>query len=170
MEQLFFYIFSIVAVVSAILVVSVRNPVHSALYLIICFLQVAAVFVLLRSPFLAAVQVFIYVGAVMVLFLFAVMVLDLGSERLKDSIHSQSILGGALALVLFFIAFYLVYNGDIVAPLGPYTETALMKNTEVIGAALYTKYIYPFEVVSLILLVALVGAITLVMRHKDKRP
>ena len=81
-EQVFFYIFAVVAVVSAIAVISSRNPVHSALYLIVCLLQVAAMYILLRAPFLAAVQVFIYVGAVMVLFLFAVMVLDMGKIQI----------------------------------------------------------------------------------------
>lgn len=168
MEQLFFYIFALVAIVSAVLVVSVRNAVHSAFYLIICLLQVAAIFILLRSPFLAAVQVFIYVGAVMVLFLFAVMVLDIGREKTKDYIHSQWLPAVGVIIALLVVLGYLVKGGKLSAELGIYNEAALAKNTEVIGKALFTQYIFPFEVVSLLLLVALIGAIVLVMKDKTR--
>lgn len=165
-EQLFFYVFAIVAVGSAIAVISVRNPVHSAFYLIICLIQVAAIFILLRSPFLAAVQVFIYVGAVMVLFLFAVLVLDLGREVIKEHLHQQAPLAIITVLILVGFMGYIILQGGITVPLGEFNEAALMKNTEVIGKKLFTKYIFPFEVVSLLLLVALVGAVVLVMREK----
>lgn len=168
MEQLFFYIFALVAIVSAVLVVSVRNAVHSAFYLIICLLQVAAIFILLRSPFLAAVQVFIYVGAVMVLFLFAVMVLDIGREKTKDYIHSQWLPAVGVIIALLLVLGYMVKGGKLSAELGIYNEAVLAKNTEVIGKALFTQYIFPFEVVSLLLLVALVGAIVLVMKDKTR--
>ena len=168
MEQIFFYIFAIVAVASAIAVISVRNPVHSAVYLIVCFLQVAAIFILLRSPFLAAVQVFIYVGAVMVLFLFAVMVLDIGKESFGEHMHSQAIPAGIVVLGLLAVVGWLISKGRITVPLGKYTEEVLTKNTEVVGKSLYTQYIFPFEVVSLLLLVALVGAIVLVMKERGK--
>lgn len=168
MEQLFFYIFAFAAVISAILVISVRNPVHSAFFLIVTFMQVAAIFILLRSPFLAAVQVFVYVGAVMVLFLFAVLVLDMGKETMKEHLHGQSIPAGVMAVILFLLMCYMVVKGRIVANPGSYGEAALANNTEVIGRELYTRFIYPFEIVSLILLVALVGAIALVMQSKGK--
>jgi len=168
MEQIFFYIFAIVAVASAIAVISVRNPVHSAMYLIVCFLQVAAIFILLRSPFLAAVQVFIYVGAVMVLFLFAVMVLDIGKESFGEHMHSQAIPAGIVVLGLLAVVGWLITKGRITVPLGKYTEEVLTKNTEVVGKSLYTQFIFPFEVVSLLLLIALVGAIVLVMKEKGK--
>ncbi len=166
MEQIFFYIFAVVAVLSAIAVISVRNPVHSALYLIVCFLQVAAIFILLRSPFLAAVQVFIYVGAVMVLFLFAVMVLDIGKESFGEHMHSQAIPAGITVIGLLAVFGWLISKGKITAQPGIYTEEVLAKNTEVVGKSLYTQYIFPFEVVSLLLLIALVGAIVLVMKEK----
>lgn len=168
MEQIFFYIFGIVAVISAILVVSLRNPVHSAFFLIICLLQVAAIFILLRSPFLAAVQVFIYVGAVMVLFLFAVMVLDMGKETFREHMHSQAIPAVAIVVGLIVFVGYLISKGRITVPLGQYNEAALTKNTEVIGKSLFTQYIFPFEVVSLLLLVALIGAVILVMKERRK--
>lgn len=168
MEQIFFYIFAVIAVASAIAVVTVRNPVHCAVYLIVCLLQVAAIFILLRSPFLAAVQVFIYVGAVMVLFLFAVMVLDIGKESFGEHMHSQTIPAVAVVIGLLAVAGWLISTGRITAPLGTYTDEVLEKSTEVVGKALYTKYIFPFEVVSLLLLVALIGAIILVMKERRR--
>ncbi len=168
MEQLFFYIFAAVAVVSALLVITSRSAVHSALFLIVCLLQVAALFVLLRAPFLAAVQVFIYVGAVMVLFLFAVMVLDVGRERLESHIHAQAVPALAAVVVLLLVLGYRALNGRLATPSGAITEEVLSKNTEVMGTLIFTKYIFPFEVVSMVLLVALVGAIALVVKDRDK--
>ncbi len=166
MEQLFFYAFAIIAVVSAVCVVSVKNAVHSAFFLIVCLLQVAAVFVLLRFPFLAAVQVFIYVGAVMVLFLFAVLVLDMGRASFGQRLHSQSVPALIALAALFVVMGIFVFAGKINSPHGPFTDAALAKNTEIIGMALYTRYIYPFEVVSILLLIALIGAVVLVMRNR----
>ena len=168
MEILFFTIFGLLAIASAVAVVTLRNPVHSAVCLIVCLLQIAALYILLRSPFLAAVQVFIYVGAVMVLFLFAVMMLDIGKERLKRHIHGQRKIALPAVLVLLVAAAVLVLRGRLTAPLGPYTETALAANTEVLGKLLYTRYIFPFEVVSVLLLAALIGAIVLVMKDRGK--
>jgi NADH-quinone oxidoreductase subunit J len=167
MEQLFFYIFAAIAVISALGVISVKNPVHSAIYLIACLLQVAAIFILLRSPFLAAVQVFIYVGAVVVLFLFAVMMLDIGRERLKEQIHGQKKIAVPAVILLLVLAGYLVLQGRLSAPLGKYTATALAANTEILGRQLYTRYIFSFEVVSVLLLVALIGAIILIIKQKE---
>ena len=166
MEAIFFYIFAGMAVVSATGVITVRNPVHSAVCLIICLLQVAALYILLRSPFLAAVQIFIYVGAVMVLFLFAVMMLDISKERMGRHVHRQRKIALPIAIVLFAMMGALVLPGKLTAPAGPYTASSLAKNTEVVGKLLYTKYIFPFEVVSVLLLVALIGAIVLVMKKK----
>lgn len=168
MEQLFFYAFAIMAVISALCVVSVRSAVHSAFFLVVCLLQVAAIFVLLRFPFLAAVQVFIYVGAVMVLFLFAVMVLDIGKETFGEKMHSQSIPAVAALIALFVVMGMLIYSGALPAGSERFTEAALAQNTEIIGKALYTRYIYPFEVVSILLLIALIGAVVLVLRSREK--
>jgi len=169
MEQIFFYIFAFIAVVSALAVILVKNPVHSAIYLILCLLQAAALFVLLRAPFLAAVQVFIYVGAVIVLFLFVVMVLDIGKEKFGERIHGQGFLAIPVVVLFLVITGYMVFKGRLIAPAGNFDESVLAKNTEVLGKLLYTKYIFPFEVVSILLLVALVGSIVLVLRKKDKR-
>ena len=166
MEQAFFFLFAALAVFSAFGVIAVKNPVHSAVCLITCLLQLAALYVLLRAPFLAAVQVFIYVGAVVVLFLFAVMMLDIGRERLKDQLHGQRWVVVTVIVSFFALAAYLVVNGELSAPPGEFAEPMLARNTEVIGRLLYTRYIFPFEVVSFLLLVALVGAIVLVNRDK----
>jgi len=168
MEQIFFYIFAVIAVIAAVSVVLARNPIHSTLFLILCLLQVAAIFILLRSPFLAAVQVFVYVGAVMVLFLFAILVLGVGNEKFGDKFHAQSIPAFIILGVLFIVSGLLVFSGKSVVPGVPFTEAALAKNTEVIGRALYTTYIFPFEVVSLLLLIALIGTVILVMKDKTK--
>ncbi len=168
MEQIFFYIFAIIAVIAAVSVVLARNPIHSTLFLIVCLLQVAALFVLLRSPFLAAVQVFVYVGAVMVLFLFAVLVLGVGNETFGDKFHGQSIPAFIALGALFVVSGLLMFSSRVAVPGAPFKEAAIAKNTEVIGRALYTKYIFPFEVVSLLLLIALVGTVVLVMKEKTK--
>ncbi len=167
-EQIFFYIFAILAVASAISVVTSRNPVHSAIYLIVTLLQVAAIFILLRAPFLAAVQVFVYVGAVVVLFLFAVMLLDLGGTKAKEQFHQQTVLGVISAVGLFAVMAFMLTKGRLTTPTGGYTEAVLANNTEVIGKVLFTKYIFPFEVVSLLLLVALIGAVVLILNQKGK--
>lgn len=168
MEPIFFYIFAAVAILCAGGVITLKNPVHSAVCLIICLLQIAALYVLLRAPFLAAVQVFLYVGAVMVLILFAVMVLNIGKERLQEHIHGQRVVAVPAVAVFFVMAVYLIFKGELTAPLGPYTEALLADNTEVLGKLLYTKYVFPFEVVSVLLLVALVGAIVLVLKARLK--
>lgn len=166
MEEIFFYIFGITAILSALGVITLRNPMHSALFLLVTLLQVAALFILLRSPFLAAVQVFIYVGAVMVLFLFAVMVLNIGKEEITEHLHHKSAIAAGVVGGLFLVIASLLPGGSITVPLGKYTEEVLVNNTEVMGRALFTKYIFPFEVVSLLLLVALVGAVVLVLKEK----
>ena len=111
MELIFFLIFAVIAIASAVGVVTFRNPVHSALSLIICFLQVAALFILLRSPFLAVMQVFIYVGAVVVLFLFAVLILNLGREQMKERIFHGSPL--VLVVIVGFVLAFVRRNKSI---------------------------------------------------------
>ncbi len=167
-EAIAFYVFGGLSVLTALLVIFQRDPVRSAIYLVACFIQVAALFVLLRSPFLAAVQVFVYVGAVVVLFLFVIMVLELKKERFSEYIHR-----GQRPWALFIIPAligevgYLAVKGKSKASLGPYSEEFLVKqgSTESLGKVLFTKYIFPFEVVSLLLLVALMGAIILTMKR-----
>src|SRR3989337_1849161 len=163
MEKLFFLMFAIIAIISAIGVVSLRNPVHSAISLIVCFFQVAAIFILLRSPFLAVVQIFIYVGAVMVLFLFVIMMLDIRHAAIKSFMPA-----GQFWVIVFLIALILeilfALTGSRLTGMSLAT-TQLNGSVAEIGKAMFTTYLLPFEIVSVILLVALVGAI--VMGRKD---
>ncbi|MBI5598168.1 MAG: NADH-quinone oxidoreductase subunit J [Deltaproteobacteria bacterium] len=164
MEKVFFLIFAAVAVGSALAVVTLKNPVHSALALIACLLQVASVFVLLRSPFLAVVQVFIYVGAVMVLFLFVVMVLDIRQARMEAFPQKERWFVYAIVPVIT-VELLTVILGKGFPRLGPGSTEAT--TVEVLGKALFTEYLFPFEVVSVLLLAAMVGAIIMVKKRWD---
>lgn len=159
-EQIFFLIFAILAVGSAIAVVSFRNPVHSVISLMVCFLQMAALFVMLRAPFIAAVQVFVYVGAVLVLFLFVIMMLDIRKASMERFVPGGHFWPVAILIVLIIELVLIVskskFTGVVVA-----SPLRLDGSVKEIGEALFSKYILPFEVVSFILLVALLGAIVL---------
>ena len=159
-EMVFFFIFAVIAVVSAVGVVTLRNPVHSVLSLMVCFIQMAALFVLLRSPFLAAVQIFVYVGAVLVLFLFVIMMLDIrkaSMTRFASGGHSWII-----ALLIILIAeMILILSRGRFADMAVSTTGRLDGSVKEMGTALFTKYLLPFEIISMILLVALLGAIVL---------
>ncbi|MBE7415375.1 MAG: NADH-quinone oxidoreductase subunit J [Deltaproteobacteria bacterium] len=162
MEKLFFLMFAAVAIASGLAVVTARNPVHSALALIVCLIQVAALFVLLRSPFLAAVQIFIYVGAVMVLFLFVVLILDMRKAVLQafPPVKKRFVVGVILVLMAQILAFVFVTPMGL-SPAGGWEPTV-----ESIGRMLFTKYLFPFEVVSVILLAALVAAIVIAKERR----
>jgi NADH-quinone oxidoreductase subunit J len=157
MEKFFFLIFAVVAVVSALGVVALRNPVHSALSLIVSFFQIACLYVLLRAPFLAAAQVFIYVGAVMVLFLFVAMILDVKKVEMEPFPFAKR---WFVYLIVPFTAleFLIVISGgagvSVPAATGEVAVAAF-------GRELFTRYLFPFEVVSILLLAAMVGAIVL---------
>jgi len=158
MGVFFFFLFATLAVGLAVTMVVVRNPVHSALALMGCFVQVAALFVLLRSPFLAVVQVFVYVGAIMVLFLFVIMILDIRNVKLQRFLHGGkwSVLG--LVTVLGAVMVGALLGSERLGHLSPGAATLSGSSAE-IGVALFGDFLLPFEVVSVILLVALVGAI-----------
>jgi NADH-quinone oxidoreductase subunit J len=172
-ESIFFYIFAIVSIVSALFVIISRDPVRSAMSLVVCFLQIAAIYVLLRSPFLAVVQVFVYVGAVVVLFLFVVMVLELKQEKASEYLHiRQKPWAIIIVCALLVEVGFLLFKGRISGgKVGVYTEEFLVNagSTEVLGELLFTKFILPFELVSLLLLVALVGAIVLTLKSKQSK-
>lgn len=159
MEKIFFIIFAITAVASAIAVISLRNPVHSAVSLMVCFFQVAAIFVLLRSPFLAAAQVFLYVGAVMVLFLFVIMMLDIRKAAIGRFVPGGLFWIVALLIALAYEIFAVVSKSRIAAQ--SISSARLDGSVMEIGKALFTEYLLPFEIVSVILLVAMVGAIVM---------
>jgi len=166
MEKFFFLIFAFIAVVSALGVIGLRNPVHSVLALIACLLQVASIFVLLRSPFLAVVQVFIYVGAVMVLFLFVVLILDLKKAEMETFPPAKKWFVYAVSplvlLEMLVVIFGKSFSG-LSAARGPDDGVEVA----VLAKELFTSYLLPFEVISVLLLAAMVGAIVMARRKWD---
>jgi NADH-quinone oxidoreductase subunit J len=172
--QLFFYYFAGVILVTSILVVALRNPIYSALSLLIMFFHVAGLYVTLQAEFLAAVQVIVYAGAILVLYLFVVMLLNIKRE---DRYHTQSPVGVFLGLCIVTEVIMLAFHpGFSSAPtsvgrLSPLAGKAEIGagNTETIGELLYSTYLFPFEVASLILLVAMIGAIILAKKDIGMR-
>jgi NADH-quinone oxidoreductase subunit J len=168
----FFYLFSAIAVGSAFMVIASRNPVHSVLFLILTFVNAAGLFLLLGAEFLAMLLIVVYVGAVMVLFLFVVMMLDVDFAELREGFQSYLPLGATLAGVLAIeliaiIAFYVVDPGAVKhAIVAAPASGELVSNTKALGRVLYTQYVYYFQASGLILLVAMIGAIVLTLRHK----
>ena len=164
-----FYVFSATLIASALMVISARNPVHSVLFLILAFFNAAALFVLLGAEFLAMILVIVYVGAVAVLFLFVVMMLDVDFTELKKGALQYLPFGGLVGLVL---AAELILVGGVWA-FAPKAQQALasatpahMSNTEALGRILYTDYVYYFQIAGLVLLVAMIGAIVLTLRRR----
>jgi len=169
---LFFYLFAIVAVASAVMVISSRNPVHSVLFLILCFFNAAGLFILLGAEFLAMILVVVYVGAVAVLFLFVVMMLDVDFVKLREGMANYLPIGGVIGLiVLVELALVLVtwsISPDALkSAAAPQPAAATISNTQALGEILYTKYVYFFQAAGLVLLVAMIGAIVLTLRHKE---
>jgi NADH-quinone oxidoreductase subunit J len=168
---LFFYLFAGICVASAFMVIAARNPVHSVLFLILAFVNAAGLFVMLGAEFLAMILIVVYVGAVAVLFLFVVMMLDVDFAELKQG-ALQYLPIGALVGAIFLAELLLVVGAWTIAPeapraiAAPIPPAAHISNTEAIGLVLYTKYVYYFEAAGLILLVAMVGAIVLTLHHK----
>jgi NADH-quinone oxidoreductase subunit J len=166
---LFFYLFAGLCVASAFMVIAARNPVHSVLYLILAFVNAAGLFVMMGAEFLAMILIVVYVGAVAVLFLFVVMMLDVDFAELKQGVLQYlpvgMLIGGIfLAELLLVVGVWTIGPGIPQAITAPIPTT--MPNTEAIGVVLYTKYVYFFEAAGLILLVAMVGAIVLTLRHR----
>ena len=162
MEREFFLLLSGVAIISALLVIVARNPVHSALALVACLVQVAAIYVLLGAPFLAVIQIFVYVGAVMVLFLFVIMMLDVRKEAktryLKKAAWPGLVVLVVLAAELFVL---LMQSAKIHAVMGPGLAITEQPSVEDLSLLLFQDFLLPFEVASVILLVALIGAVIL---------
>jgi NADH-quinone oxidoreductase subunit J len=168
---LFFYLFAGVCIASAVMVIAAKNPVHSVLFLILAFVNAAGLFVLLGAEFLAMILVVVYVGAVAVLFLFVVMMLDVDFAELKQGVLQYLpvglLIGGIfLAELLFVAGAWVIGPGIPQAIASPIPPIDKIPNTEAIGLVLYTRYVYFFEAAGLILLVAMIGAIVLTLRHK----
>lgn len=165
-HAMFFYLFAGITVASAVMVIAARNPVHSVLFLILAFVNAAGLFVLLGAEFLAMILVVVYVGAVAVLFLFVVMMLDVDFAELRQGFLNYLPVGALVGAVLF-AELALVVGGWALSPtpLKP-AAAANVTNTEALGLVLYTRYVYFFEVAGLILLVAMIGAIVMTLHHK----
>ena len=169
-QALAFYLFAAVTVASAVLVVAARNPVHSVLFLILAFFNSGGLFVLMGAEFLAMVLVVVYVGAVAVLFLFVVMMLDVDFRRLREGFVRYLPLGAIIGAILL-AELVLVFAGWIIAPeatsVAAVPSPPALTNTHALGYVLYTKYIYLFQAAGLILLVAMIGAIVLTHRQRE---
>ena len=169
LSALFFYLFSAVLVASAVMVIASRNPVHSVLFLILCFFNAAGLFILMGAEFLAMILVVVYVGAVAVLFLFVVMMLDVDFVELRQGMLNYLPVGGTIGLILL-VELALVLGSWAVDPgaikIAAAPTPGGMSNTEALGHILYTQYVYYFQAAGLVLLVAMIGAIALTLRHK----
>ena len=171
LPALFFYIFSAVAIASAVMVVGARNPVHSVLFLILAFFNAAGLFVILGAEFLAMILVVVYVGAVAVLFLFVVMMLDVDFVELRQGVLNYLPVGALVGVVLL-AELLIVLGGWVFSPglsqtiVVPIPGVGGLSNTAALGQILYTRYIFFFQAAGMILLVAMVGAIVLTLRHK----
>ncbi len=166
--EILFYVFAAVLIASGVRVITAKNPVHSALSLVLCFVTSAAIWLLIEAEFLAIVLVLVYVGAVMVLFLFVVMMLDINIEELRKGFTRFAGLGALTALVvvgeIVGVLWVKRLGVDATRPTIPLPED--YSNTTELGKLLYGKYVYPFELAALLLLVAIVAAIVLTMRHR----
>jgi len=166
-----FYLFSAVLLFAAFRVITARNPVYAALYLVLAFFQASAVWLLLRAEFLAISLVLVYVGAVMVLFLFVVMMLDINVDSLREGFWRHfPLAAGVGALIALEMAAVLMGGFRLAAPKNPLATGPETSNTLELGKLLYTDYLYPLEIAAVILLVAIVAAIALTLRsRKDSK-
>ena len=166
---LFFYLFAGVCVASAVMVVVSKNPVHSVLFLILAFVNAAGLFILLSAEFLAMILVVVYVGAVAVLFLFVIMMLDVDFAELREGFLNYLPFGMLIGIIilaeLLLVAGGWVINPNVAKAIASPIPTDI-SNTEALGRVLYTKYIHYFQISGLVLLVAMIGAIVLTLRHK----
>ncbi len=169
---LFFYLFSAITVAAAFMVIAARNPVHSVLFLILAFFNSAGLFVLMGAEFLAMILVVVYVGAVAVLFLFVVMMLDIDFTELRQGMLQYLPVGGVIGLILLielvFVLGSWALSPEAVATIADKAPAVGdLTNTEAIGRILYTKYVYLFQAAGIVLLIAMVGAIVLTLHHKE---
>lgn len=162
METLFFAIITLVAIVSAILVITCKNPINSALSLILTFFCLATYYVMLDAPFMAAIQVMVYAGAIMVLIVFVIMLLNVRVDANKKHAHKVA-LGSIIGFFTLINTAFLVLKSRAAAPVGTYTPEIIKStgHTELIGKEMFTTFLLPFEITSILLLVAIIGAVIL---------
>ena len=169
-QTIAFYLFSAIMIASAFMVIAARNPVHSVLFLILAFFNAAGLFVLLGAEFLAMILVVVYVGAVAVLFLFVVMMLDVDFTELRRGALGYLPIGGAIGMILLVELVLVLGTWNFASDTGKIAEPIAkggVTNTEALGQILYTKYFFYFQTAGLVLLVAMIGAIVLTLRHKQ---
>ena len=167
--EILFWVFAAILSVAALAMITVRNPVHAALLLVLCFFTSAAIWLLMEAEFLAIPLVLVYVGAVMVLFLFVVMMLDINLARLREGFWSYLPLGGLVASILVVeMWFTLEYLSGFAGAPAPPSLPAGYSNTKELGRLIYTEYVYPFEIAAVILLVAIIAAIALTLRRRKQ--
>ncbi len=156
-----------VSILASLLVITRKNPLHSAVFLVLTFLCVAVLYLLLYSQFIAIIQVIVYAGAIVTLILFVIMLLDL-EEELRSGLRLlySKVLGGILAVLFLFGIIYSVTATPLTGKLGPYPPGKLSDNVRVIGEVLFTQYLFPFEIVSILLVAAIVGAVVLSKKRK----
>ncbi|MFZ1547376.1 MAG: NADH-quinone oxidoreductase subunit J [Candidatus Nitrotoga sp.] len=166
-DTLVFYMFAAITVFAALRVITARNPVHAALFLVLAFCSSAGIWILLEAEFLAITLVLVYVGAVMVLFLFVVMMLDINLEKLRAGFWRWFPFGAALAVIMVFQMIW-VLGSRQTAETGAQVirHAANYSNTKELGRLIYTDYVYPFELAAVLLLVAIVAAIALTLRRR----
>ncbi|WP_028310318.1 NADH-quinone oxidoreductase subunit J [Derxia gummosa] len=166
-KNLLFWVFSAVLMFSATRVITARNPVHAVLYLVLAFFNASGIWLLLQAEFLAITLVLVYVGAVMVLFLFVVMMLDINTDKLRMGFRKNLPLAIIVGLVVAIEMSAVIYNSfDVVDATWPAAAADNYSNTRELGKLMYTEYVYPIEIAALILLVAMVSAIALTLRHR----
>lgn len=166
LQVLFAYIAAAMTVLS-LLVVTRKNPVHSVLLMLVLFVHMAGLYLLLNAEFLAAIQIIVYAGAIMVLFLFVVMLLNLRNEETSKKYQQQWPLSAGIAVVLAVFLVMIVGKITVIPPLGKYSIEAIQAEGSImtIGKVLYTEYLLPFEIASIILLVAIIGAVVLAKKR-----
>jgi len=167
-----FYVFAAILLFAAFRVISARNPVHAVLYLVLAFFQAAAVWILLKAEFLAITLVLVYVGAVMVLFLFVIMMLDINMDTVRKGFWKHFPLAGTVGAIIALEMSYVLMGGFrepprlAQAPVVPGQIVAQVSNTKELGKVLYSEYLYPLEIAAVILLVAIIAAIALTLRER----
>lgn len=165
--QMFFGYFAIMMTVLSLLIVTRRNPVHSVLLMLVLFVHIAGLYLFLNAEFLAAIQIIIYAGAILVLFLFVIMLLNLRKEEKENRFQKQWVFGAGVSAVFIVFFIFIVGKITVLPPLGEYSIEAIRSagSMMTIGKVLYTQYLLPFEIASLVLLVAIIGAVVLAKKR-----
>ena len=167
-QHLIFYVFSLMLIASSSMVISVRNPVYAVLFLVAAFICSAVIWMLLQAEFLALVLLFVYVGAVMTLFLFVVMMLNVDLSKIQEGFVKYTPFALAIVAVMFFIIIKIVSPHDLHLATHPLTHGLDFSDTQRMGEVMFTHYIYPFELAAMILLVAMISAISLAFTGRRK--